>query len=157
MDLQRDLIEMFQFNDHANKQALAKMREMPDPKECVRFFSHLINSQDKWMARITRYPEPVKMSWWDPLYDLEALEARWDESVRAWIEHVAARSEAELLKEVKFGGYDGATWTARLADIARQLNFHSIHHRAQIQLLIRAQGLEPEFVDYIGTRYRRIG
>ena len=51
----------------------------------------------------------------------------------------------------------GATWTARLADIARQLNFHSIHHRAQIQMLIRAQGIEPDFVDYIGTRYRRLG
>jgi uncharacterized damage-inducible protein DinB len=37
-----------------------------------------------------------------------------------------------------------------------QLNYHSIHHRAQIQLLIRQQGLQPDFVDYIGTAYRKI-
>ncbi|MBP9221492.1 MAG: hypothetical protein KBF42_08910 [Chitinophagales bacterium] len=37
-----------------------------------------------------------------------------------------------------------------------QLNYHSIHHRAQMQMLIRQQGLVPDFVDYIGTKYRPV-
>lgn len=41
-------------------------------------------------------------------------------------------------------------------DGALQLNYHSIHHQAQIQTLLPSQGIEPDFVDYIGTRYRRI-
>ncbi len=40
---------------------------------------------------------------------------------------------------------------ARLNDeiegIALQLNYHSIHHRAKIQTMIRDQSLEPDFVD----------
>jgi len=44
-----------------------------------------------------------------------------------------------------------------LKDIALQLNYHSIHHRAQIQTIIRQQGMEPDFVDYIGTKYKRLG
>jgi uncharacterized damage-inducible protein DinB len=53
-------------------------------------------------------------------------------------------------------GFDGAVYTGALKDIALQLNYHSIHHRAQIQAMIRKQGFEPEFVDYIGTVYRKI-
>ena len=157
MDMRRDLIATFQFNDRANKQALAKMRQLPDKHECVRLFSHLVNSQNKWLARIVQYPADPQLSWWDPLYELDALEPRWDESLRQWLDFLETRSEAKLLEDVKFVGYDKATWAAKAADIARQLNYHSIHHRAQIQMLIRAQGLEPDFVDYIGTRYRRLG
>jgi uncharacterized damage-inducible protein DinB len=43
-----------------------------------------------------------------------------------------------------------------LIDIALQLNYHAIHHRAQIQVLIRQQGLEPDFIDYIGTKYHKL-
>lgn len=32
----------------------------------------------------------------------------------------------------------------------------SLHHCAQIQSVIRAQGIEPDFVDYIGTVYRKL-
>jgi len=60
------------------------------------------------------------------------------------------------LIEVEFTGYDGGRWAARLIDIALQLNYHSIHHRAQMQVLIRQQGLEPDFIDYIGTKYRKL-
>jgi uncharacterized damage-inducible protein DinB len=37
-----------------------------------------------------------------------------------------------------------------------QLNSYLIHHRAQIQTILRQQGIEPDFVDYIGTRYRKL-
>jgi len=50
----------------------------------------------------------------------------------------------------------GTMFAATIKDIALQLNYHSIHHRAQMQTIIRSQGLEPEFVDYIGTKYRRV-
>jgi uncharacterized damage-inducible protein DinB len=54
-------------------------------------------------------------------------------------------------------GYDGALWAAAPQDIALQLNYHSIHHRAQIQTILRREGIAPDFVDYIRTKYRRIG
>lgn len=53
-----------------------------------------------------------------------------------------------MYEERRFVGFDGGEWTAQLKDIALQLNYHSIHHRAQ--------GLEPDFVDYIGTVYRKL-
>lgn len=36
--------------------------------ECIRLFSHLINSQNKWMSRITHQECAHGMNWWDPIY-----------------------------------------------------------------------------------------
>jgi uncharacterized damage-inducible protein DinB len=156
MEMKQYLLDTFTFNDHANKQVLARIRELPDQAQSVKFFSHLINSQKKWLARITQFPKDPKMDWWEPGYALEDLEREWDASLAAWLDFIASKSEQELFVEVKWVGFDGKQWTAPLKDIALQLNYHSIHHRAQIQSLIRAQGLEPDFVDYIGTVYRRV-
>jgi uncharacterized damage-inducible protein DinB len=61
-----------------------------------------------------------------------------------------------ILTEITFTGSDNTRWAATPKDIALQLNYHSIHHRAQIQSILRRQGVEPDFVDYIGTKYRKI-
>ena len=156
MEMKQYLLDTFKFNDQANKKVLAKMQALPEKAECIKFFSHLINSQNKWLARIVRYPEDPKMSWWEPLYPFEQLEAEWNKSLQTWIEFLERKTEHELFEEMKFVGFDGGHWSAKLKDIALQLNYHSIHHRAQMQLLIRQQGVEPDFVDYIGTAYKKI-
>ena len=151
------LLQTFLYNDATNKKILEKISQLPDRTEAVKFFSHLINSQYKWMARIMQDPAAPQMSWWDPLYPFEALEEEWNKSLQLWLQYIGGLEEDELHREVEFTGFDGARWAASPLDIALQLNYHSIHHRAQIQTLIRQQGLEPDFLDYIGTRYRRIG
>ena len=156
MEMKIYLIDTFKFNDLMNKQLLGKIKLLPDKEKCVRFFSHLINSQNKWMARITQYPNDPKMDWWEPDYRLNDLEKEWDKSLQAWIEFINNKNEDELFLESKFIGYDGGHWTVQLKDIALQLNYHSIHHRAQMQMLIRQQDMEPDFVDYIGTVYRKL-
>ncbi len=156
MDMKEYLLETFRFNDETNKRMLRKVRNLPDKQEFTRYFSHLVNSQNKWLTRILNNEGSVKMSWWEPVYQFEDLEGKWNESVLAWISFLQGRAEEELYKEIEFTGYDGGRWIARLIDIALQLNYHSIHHRAQMQVLIRQQGLEPDFIDYIGTKYRKL-
>ncbi len=157
MELRQYLVDTFLYNDYANKLVLTKIRQLPDKKDAVRFFSHLINSQNKWLKRIEVYPQDPRMDWWEPVYELDALESKWNESLQRWISYLNSVSEEELFSEKKFIGYDGSHWAVPLKDIALQLNYHSIHHRAQIQTIIRHQGLEPDFVDYIGTKYKRLG
>lgn len=135
---------------------LEKIKVLPDTTEAVRFFSHLINSQNKWLARIVHYPNDPNMDWWEPLYPLERLEKEWNKSLAKWISFLEKKTEEELFEDVKFIGFDGGHWAAPLKDIALQLNYHSIHHRAQIQTIIRSQGLTPDFVDYIGMKYRKL-
>jgi uncharacterized damage-inducible protein DinB len=156
MDLGEYLLDTFRFNDKSNKQVLEKIQLLPDPSEPVKFFSHLINCQYKWMARIVGDPNVSEMDWWNPLYKLEELHEKWEDSLNIWLQYIRLKTEAELNTEVIFIGYDGSNFAATPKDIALQLNYHSIHHRAQIQTIIRQQGLEPDFVDYIGQKYRRV-
>ena len=149
------LIETFRYNDWANKQVLRLIGEMPQPAEALRFFSHLINAQDKWMARINGDERAPKMQWFTPIYMLEELEARWDKSLAAWLEFLSRLPEEGIDRRVHFLTVEGDSYSALVREIARQLNYHSIHHRAQISLLMRQQGLEPPFIDYIGTVWQK--
>jgi uncharacterized damage-inducible protein DinB len=156
MEMKEYLVETFHFNDELNKSMLKKINDLPEKEGCVKFFSHLINSQNKWMARILWDSSSSQMSWWEPVYSFERLEEKWNESLQAWISFLKNKTEEQIFEEVEFTGYDGGRWKARLVDIALQLNYHSIHHRAQMQMLIRQQGIEPDFIDYIGTKYLKI-
>jgi len=156
MGMREYLIETFRFNDHANKMVLTKIRDLPDKKGALRYFSHLINSQIKWLKRIEIYPEAPQLDWWEPVYSIEEIENKWNVSLQDWINFIERRSESGLDEQMKFVGYDGGHWSAAVKDIALQLNYHSIHHRAQIQTLIRQQGFEPDFIEYIGTKYKKL-
>ncbi|MEP7320994.1 MAG: DinB family protein [Saprospiraceae bacterium] len=150
------LIETFNYNDTANKKLLNKILQLPDKTASIKLFSHLINCQFKWMARILQDPNAPQMSWWDPIYSEEHLESEWSKSLNTWLAYLKSEGDEKLNAEVSFIGFDQVKWAVSPRDIALQLNYHSIHHRAQIQTIIRQQGLEPDFLDYIGTKYRRL-
>jgi uncharacterized damage-inducible protein DinB len=156
MEMKQYLADTFHWNDRANRQILAKIKTLPGQEECIKLFSHLINSQNKWIKRIEVFPQDPKLDWWKPMYSPDELEPEWEKSLRAWLDLIGSKSEAELFLHVKWVGFDGGEWTAPFKDIALQLNYHSIHHRAQMQAVIRAQGVEPDFIDYIGTVYRKL-
>jgi uncharacterized damage-inducible protein DinB len=156
MEFKNYLLDTFEFNDRANRKLVTKIHELRDRDAAVKLFSHLVNSQRKWLARILQDPNAAKMDWWTPEYALEDLDREWRKSLEPWLEYIAKRSDAELATEVTFIGFDGGTFAATPKDIALQLNYHSIHHRAQIQLILRQQDVKPDFVDYIGTKYRKL-
>jgi uncharacterized damage-inducible protein DinB len=156
MQLNAYLIDSFNYNDQTNKRLLGKIKMPTDKTEAVKLFSHLVNCQYKWFARIQQDPRAKTLSWWEPVYDLDHLEVEWTKSLNPWLEYINNKTEAELSTEITFAGFDNTKWAATPKDIALQLNYHSIHHRAQIQTLIRQQGFEPDFVDYIGTKYRKL-
>lgn len=154
--MKQHLIDTFKFNDVINKKLLEKIAELPDKTESIKLFSHLINCQYKWMARVNNDPKHHELSWWEPLYNIGELESQWDKSLQPWLHYIQSKADEELATEVQFIGLDGNTYAAAPQDIALQLNYHSIHHRAQIQSFIRKQGVEADFVDYIGTKYKKL-
>lgn len=156
MQLNSYLTDTFIYNDQTNKKLLGKIRLLSDDSEAIKLFSHLINCQYKWMARVIHDPNANQLSWWEPVYDFDKLEIEWTKSLTPWLEYIAQKTEKELSTEVTFTGFDNTVWAATPKDIALQLNYHSIHHRAQIQTILRRQGIEPDFVDYIGTKYRKL-
>lgn len=156
MDFKKYLIDTFLFNDQSNRKLLKKIALMKNPEQALRLFNHLSHCQFKWLARIQQDPNAPKMDWWFPEYSLDEAEGKWVESLTLWLEYLGTMNEKSLMEEIEFIGAENNRYAATPGDIALQLNYHSIHHRAQIASLLRDQGITPDFSDYIGTRYRLI-
>ena len=56
MQLNSYLTDTFTYNDQINKKLLGKIKLLGDGTEAIKLFSHLINCQYKWMARILQDP-----------------------------------------------------------------------------------------------------
>jgi len=149
------LIEMFGMNQEANLKMVSAIKKIPKQDEALKLLSHLANCQYKWLDRINVFPEESKLDWWEPVYIPEELPEHFVESTSNWINYLTELSEDDLEEIKNYIGYDGSTWEAKLKDIAVQLIFHSFHHRAQIQMMIRVQGFKPGFIDYIGYKQKK--
>ena len=149
------LTDTFKFNDRSNRIILKRIKEMKNPEESINLFSHLIHSQNKWMARITKDPNEPNLEWFGKSFDTNELENEWSKSVQEWLSFIEKSSEDELNGELKYTASDGSRLGAKIKDIALQLNYHSIHHRAQICMMLRMQNIEPPFIEYIGSVVKR--
>jgi len=147
--LKQHLIDTFRYNDWANRQTLETIRQLPQPDEAIRLFSHLITSQNKWLARVQDNEREPRMGWFEPPYDYGELEPRWESSLAAWFRFLEQSTDEDLEREIHYVSSDGNACRSKILDIALQLNYHSIHHRAQISLLARKQDVPPQFLDYI--------
>jgi uncharacterized damage-inducible protein DinB len=149
------ILDLFRYTDYANKKLLEVIKQLPDNSEAVKLFSHLITAQNKWLNRITRETDDSKLTWSGPVFPIEDLEEKWNESVERWLELI--EEESDLDKNIIFSRpADGKKMQVRLIDIALQLNYHAIHHRAQINTLISKQGLVPPPTDYILTVLKEV-
>lgn len=147
------LIDSLKYNDWANQKLLSVIKQLPNKEESITLFSHLINAQDKWYNRITNQQNDQSLSWSTPVFLLEELEERWENSVTVWIELINSKTEFELQENVIFTrASDGKQMGIKLVDLVLQLNYHSIHHRAQINKLMSRQGITPPATDYIFTK-----
>ena len=146
------LIDFFKYNDWANRKLLESIRQLPDKEEAAKLFSHLISSQNKWLNRITEESVDASLAWFGPVFPLEQLESLWRESVDKWLQFLEGSDDPGLESQIVFQRpSDGKKLAVIIRDIALQLNYHSIHHRAQISRIMREQGLTPPATDYIFT------
>ena len=149
------LIDMFRLNQEANLKMVSAISNLPSPQECLRHMSHLANCQYKWLDRLRVFPDVSKLDWWNPVYTIEVLPDKIVESSKYWISFLENKTDADMESVLDYIGVDGSIWQAALKDIALQLTFHSFHHRAQIQMMIRDKGQVPEFIDYIGYKAKK--
>jgi uncharacterized damage-inducible protein DinB len=146
------LIDFFKYNDGANRKLIESVKLMPESEEAIRLISHVINSHAKWLNRVIKERDDKELAWFDKAYPLNDLEKEWSEKVNAWLAYMAKIGESDLDKEIVFERpNDGKKFKIKLRDIALQINYHSIHHRAQILPIIRKQGQTPPATDYIFT------
>ena len=58
-------------------------------------------------------------------------------------------SDDDLLRTFEYQSLDAGRFCNRIADILTQLFGHSLYHRGQIAMLVRAAGGEPAVTDFV--------
>jgi uncharacterized damage-inducible protein DinB len=152
------LIKTFRYNDWANKKLIDAITTLPEKGDVLKLFSHLITSQDKWHNRITHERNDSELTWFGLVFSVDELEKEWERSVKNWIGLLERSTEKDLENKIEFKrASDNKPMRVKLVDLALQLNYHSIHHRAQINSLISKQGQKPPLTDYIFTAMEETG
>lgn len=118
MKMKNYLIETFEYNSSTNKKLLEKIASLRDSEESIKLFSHLINCQYKWLARILKSTDYGDMDWWKPTYSFDKLEKEWTKSLDNWIDYLNSKTDEELATETTFIGFDSSCWAATPKDIA---------------------------------------
>jgi uncharacterized damage-inducible protein DinB len=151
------LLQLLHYNSKANLILLERILQLPQPDEAIALFSHIIYTQDKWHNRYSRDISDTDLGWHGVPYSTEALSVEWKRSINQWIRLVEDLDETALQEDLNFiRAADGASMAVHLGDVIIQINLHAVHHRAQINKLISAQGLAVPPTDYIYTVLREV-
>jgi uncharacterized damage-inducible protein DinB len=150
------LIEFFQFNDFATRKLIDSIPSLADHAAPVRLISHLIHCERKWLNRIRPEVPDESLLWNGPDYSLKECQSLWQQITEKWLIFLRPLPEDDLNTPVSFLGPTGEKFACTLLDIVLQINYHAIHHRAQILTIFRQQGVSPPAIDYILTKRKKI-
>jgi uncharacterized damage-inducible protein DinB len=130
--------------DHRTMTALARIAA--PPPRTIELFAHVLGAEETWLSRIQGRPSSAPV-WPAPTRkDCEALMPQVHE---AWNRYMAALTEADLERSVHYANSAGAEFDSRVDDILTHVAMHGQNHRGQINAALRAEGAEPNDVDYI--------
>jgi len=142
-----DLKHLLRYTSWANSEILETLLNVEQPPaKAVRLMAHLLAAEHLWLDRMTSETRN-HVVWPDwHIYDCDSqqheLETRW----RLFLENL---SEAELDRVVSYTNSRGEKFTNTVREILTHLVMHAPHHRGQINAVLRDEGYDPPYVDYI--------
>lgn len=139
------LQQLFDYNYYCNKEiieACSKMKEVPEKSR--ELFSHILNAHHIWNARILE--EIPEHGVWD-LHEPSDWEELHYSNQR---DSFGIISNTDFFdKRIIYENTEGRSFSNTLQDILFHIVNHGTHHRGQIVLDFRANGMEPPVLDYI--------
>ena len=122
------------------------MEKVPEKSNAL--FNHILNAHHIWNSRIIGNMPHYQV--WDS-HEVSAWEEIHYENQRNSFEIIT--NAGSLDKRINYENSKGGTYSSNLQDILFHIINHSTHHRAQIAMDFRVNGLEPLTTDYI--KYKR--
>lgn len=140
---------LFAYDRWANErmlQAFEAVAPLDGSSLIARLFSHILAAQQMWLRRVqgsdltglTPWPDPEPEAWPRLLQTVQA----------AWLEQVETR-EATWETPITYQNTRGRSFETPLHEIVTHIIIHGQHHRAQIAIHLRNQGLTPPHTDFI--------
>lgn len=137
--------QLFDYNFYCNKKLIEECNKMDAvPEKSIQLFSHILNAHHIWNCRIIG--KKTTYGVWDvhPIKDWEDIHY---ENQRSSFEIVTNTDDFE--KRINYENSKGRSFTNNVNDILFHVANHSTHHRGQILMDFRKNGIEPPSLDYI--------
>ena len=136
--------DIFEYHNHFNQQLADLLIEQSDRinKQTIPLFSHLINAHQIWNSRILK-SEPLGVHEVHPLEkckDLDSINYR---------DTLKILNEFDLNNKVAYENSKGSKFENSIQQILFHVANHLTHHKGQIILDLRQNGIEPIVTDYI--------
>lgn len=112
------------------------------PAETYPLFCHVLNAQQIWCARILGLPQTGVRE----LHKMEDCTAINDRNLELAKRVLAEKSEDEM---ISYTNSKGEAFSNSVRDIVFHLINHSTHHKGQIAMQLRQNGIQPPVTDYI--------
>lgn len=135
------------YNNWANQKLLETLETLCEkvPTRSLHLFSHLLNAEIIWLARMQHLESPVQVFDDHTLAKCRTMQ----ESTFECFLSLADSSPGDLEREIIYKNTKGETFTNSLEDILIHVFNHGTYHRAQIACDLRQNGFEPINTDYI--------
>lgn len=144
--MKEHFITLFEYNQWANDLFSASLVEnKPEHEQISKFFAHITAAQLIWLHRIQ--PLEVKVPGvWESM-PIEEAAQKLNLGNELLLNLVASCDNFD--RDVEYSNSKGVGFKSRLKHILTHVANHGTHHRAQIALLLREQGIVPPASDFI--------
>lgn len=136
--------DIFKYHNHFNQKLIEQLidNESELPKRTIPIFSHSINAQQIWNARI------MEKAQFDvhQLHTLEECKGIDNENYQQTLEILNTR---ELDEKITYKNSKGTEFNNSIQQIVFHVANHFSHHKGQIISDLRQSGIDPIVTDYI--------
>lgn len=134
-----------QYNHASNEKVISLMEKHIDevPEKCIALFSHILNAQEIWNARILGKQPKYKV------WDVSALAEFRYYNQTFLAGSIAILEEFNLELKIDYHTSKGDPFTSSVQDILIHMVNHGSYHRGQIMQLLRNEVNDAISTDYI--------
>ena len=147
MDTREQLQRLFAYDDWANQQAVASLRNAASPtRRGLGLLAHIVAAERLWWGRLQQDGKPVE-AW--PELTLEECAGEWAELAPRWRDILRGLSADRLSQSIPYRNTKGESWVNSVEEILLHVVLHSAYHRGQLAAELRASGNTPANTDFI--------
>lgn len=109
---------------------------------------HMLSAQSIWLDRVARDRTPTWLGDDPRMAERSAIEPAWRDIHERFAQFLGNQTPQSLAADVHYTNLRGRPFTVPLWNILMHALNHSMHHRGQLNSMIKLSGGEPAEVDY---------
>ena len=146
---------LFEYEQDSHAKVLAALQAVPEEQraraefqKALDLLAHVVAARRIWLGRLGMTPAP--QGGLEPKgAKLSELPARLTEMQALWSRYLAGLHDADVQRSLEYQSLDAGRFKNTLEEVLTQLYGHSLYHRGQIALQLRALGCAPPTTDFI--------